>query len=136
MTTKFKPGKSGNPAGRKPGSKDKRTELRELLRPHAADLINKAVEMALAGDSAAMRICIDRIVPTLKSTSESVSAALPIIGTLDEQASAIFKFAASGDISTDNAAQLINMLSSQCRIKEVTDFETRLQALEKRGTCE
>ena len=32
MSTKFKPGRSGNPAGR-PKHKDRRTELRALINP-------------------------------------------------------------------------------------------------------
>ena len=46
----FKKGQSGNPAGKPKGAKDKRTELRELLKPHAEKLVKKAVDMALAGD--------------------------------------------------------------------------------------
>jgi hypothetical protein len=100
------------------------------LQPHAAKLIKKAVDMALDGDPAALRLCVDRIIPSLKSTSEPLSISLPMNGNLDEQATAVFKLAASGDLSTDSAAQLIAMLGNQCRIKEMTEMEARLQALE------
>lgn len=63
----FQEGQSGNPAGRPKGSKDKRTELRELLEPHAPALIEKAVSMALEGDTTAMKMCLDRILPAMKS---------------------------------------------------------------------
>jgi len=46
-------GSSGNPAGRPKGSYDKRAELRELLKPHADDSVEKAVDPALAGDTVA-----------------------------------------------------------------------------------
>jgi hypothetical protein len=130
MTTKFQKGISGNPKGKPLGAKDSRTELRQLLQPHAAKLIKKAVDMALDGDPAALRLCVDRIIPSLKSTSEPLSISLPMNGNLDEQATAVFKLAASGDLSTDSAAQLIAMLGNQCRIKEMTEMEARLQALE------
>ena len=39
-------GESGNPAGRPAGIKDKRTAMRELLLPHAEELVAKVVEMA------------------------------------------------------------------------------------------
>lgn len=63
----FKKGQSGNPSGRPKGTKDKRTELRELLRPHAPVLVEKAVEMALDGDTTALKICLDRIIPAMRS---------------------------------------------------------------------
>lgn len=63
----FKAGQSGNPKGRPKGSKDKRTELRELLEPHAPELIQKAVDMALGGDVSALKMCLDRLIPPIKS---------------------------------------------------------------------
>lgn len=59
----FSPGKSGNPYGRPRGIRDRRTSLRDLLEPHAPQLVAKAVEPALAGDSSALRLCIDRLIP-------------------------------------------------------------------------
>ena len=50
---KYTKGKSGNPKGRPRGIRDKRVELRSLLEPHAAELVQKAVELAKDGDSAA-----------------------------------------------------------------------------------
>lgn len=70
---KFKPGQSGNPAGKPKGAKDKRTALRELLLPHAADLVKKAVDMALAGDATALRICIDRLIPAAKAKDSPIT---------------------------------------------------------------
>jgi hypothetical protein len=63
----FTKGQSGNPAGKPKGAKDKRTELRALLRPHAEDLVAKAVELAKAGDTTALRICIDRLIPPIRA---------------------------------------------------------------------
>jgi hypothetical protein len=74
----FEKGQSGNPAGKPKGAKDKRTELRELLRPHAPALVEKAVELALNGDLTALKLCLDRIMPPLKATPECV--ALPLSG--------------------------------------------------------
>ena len=80
-TARYKPGQSGNPAGRPRGIRDKRTELRGLLEPHAAKLVNKAVEMALEGDATAPRICIDRLVPALRPQDLPV-AIPPLAGSL------------------------------------------------------
>src|SRR5205814_8249361 len=53
----------GNP-GRPPGARHKATLAAEaLLDGEAEGLTRKAVEAALGGDMAALRLCLDRIVP-------------------------------------------------------------------------
>ncbi len=59
----FKPGKSGNPSGRPKGSRNTQTQLLKLLEPYAEKLINKMVEEALDGNAAALRLCIERLLP-------------------------------------------------------------------------
>ena len=55
-------GVSGNPTGRPRGSRNRSTLAMEaLLEDGAEQLINKAMKMALAGDTAALRICLERI---------------------------------------------------------------------------
>src|SRR4029077_11874899 len=60
----FLRGESGNPAGRPMGARHKATvEDEALLDGGAEALTRKAVEMALAGDGTALRLCLDRIIP-------------------------------------------------------------------------
>ena len=131
MTTRFEKGKSGNPKGKPTGAKDKRTELRALLQPHAAGLLQKAVDMALEGDPAALRMCLDRLIPTIKATAEPVKCILPTTGTLADQGAAIYQAVARGEIGTDEAVTLMQVLQAQCRIVEISEFEARLAALEQ-----
>ena len=57
-------GRSGNPAGRRPGSRNKATlAAAALLAGESEALTRKAVELALAGDPTAMRLCIERLLP-------------------------------------------------------------------------
>jgi uncharacterized protein DUF5681 len=63
----FKKGQSGNPEGRPPGSRNKATLLIEqLLDNDAKSIVEKAIELAKAGDGTALRLCLDRIVPARK----------------------------------------------------------------------
>src|SRR5512132_1948354 len=65
--TRFQPGRSGNPAGKAKGTRHRATLAAEaLLDGEAEALTRKAVEMALAGDTVAMRLCLDRILPPRK----------------------------------------------------------------------
>jgi hypothetical protein len=113
---KFESGKSGNPAGRPTGRPDRRTELRRLLEPHATKLIETVVAKALAGDMAAMRMCIDRLCPTLKPASEPLT--LDATGTLSDQAAAVFAAVVAGEISTEEAAALAGILANTARTQE------------------
>src|SRR5215471_9786577 len=61
---RFPKGQSGNPAGRPPGSRNAVTELADsLLDGEAEGLVRKCVELALAGDKTALKLCIERLVP-------------------------------------------------------------------------
>jgi hypothetical protein len=54
--------KGNRPAGRRPGSRNKKTlAAAVLLEGEAEALTRRAVELALAGDPTAMRLCIERI---------------------------------------------------------------------------
>jgi hypothetical protein len=126
---RFKSGQSGNPAGKPIGAKDKRTALRGLLQPHADALVKKAVELALAGDTTALRICIDRCIPTIKAKDEPISLA-GLTGTLSEQGGIVLAALAAGEITPDDANALMSAISAQVRIVEADDLEKRIAALE------
>ena len=60
--TRFQPGRSGNPQGRPPGSRNKTTRAIDALFDGEAEaLTRKAIELAKAGDLVALRLCLDRI---------------------------------------------------------------------------
>ena len=65
----FKPGTSGNPKGRPVGSRNKLTQLaQKLLANDAEEIITAIIEKAKAGDSTAQRLCMERIMPPMRSS--------------------------------------------------------------------
>ena len=63
----FRKGASGNPAGKRKGTRHRTTRAVEaLLEGEAEDLTRKAIEFAKAGDMAALRLCLERIAPPRK----------------------------------------------------------------------
>lgn len=57
--TRYKRGQSGNPAGRPLGSRNAATMLVEMmLHGEARALTRQAVNLALAGDTAALKLCL------------------------------------------------------------------------------
>jgi uncharacterized protein DUF5681 len=63
----FEKGRSGNPAGRPKGARNAATIAAQiLLEGESEALTRKAVELALAGDRSALRLCMERILPPAK----------------------------------------------------------------------
>ena len=79
----FKPGQSGNPSGRPHGSRNKATlALEALLDGEGEAITRKAIENALNGDMAAIRLYMERLIPVRKD--RTVSFSLPEINGADD----------------------------------------------------
>ena len=134
--TRFQPGRSGNPRGRPPGSRNKTTRaIDALLDGEAEALTRKAIELAKAGDLVALRLCLDRICPPRKD--RPVRFALPELRTAADAklaASALLKAVADGDLTPSEASEIGRLLDSYTRILEREEFEKRLIRLEEKVT--
>src|SRR5690348_5492586 len=85
--TRGKPFQPGNP-GRPKGARHKATLAAEaLLDGEAEGLTRKCIEAALNGDGAAMRICMDRILPPRKE--RPVNFKLPPLQSAEDAAAAM-----------------------------------------------
>lgn len=126
----FAKGKSGNPKGRPKGALGKATRWRLALEPHGDDLFRVAVEHALAGDMTALKLCLERISPPVKPTSDPVEFALRG-ETLSEKAESVLQAIADGVIDVDSGRKLIGAISDLGKIIEITELEKRLAQLEQ-----
>ena len=71
---RFAKGASGNPRGKSKGSRHRVTQAVEaLMEGEAEALTRKAIEMGLAGDLTALRLCLDRIAPARRERLVSVN---------------------------------------------------------------
>jgi hypothetical protein len=130
--TRGKPFQAGNP-GRPKGSKNATTLLMEsLLDGQAQALTQKAIELALTGDMAALRLCLERVLPPRKD--RPVTFSLPPIASASDAAKASAALVAAvsiGDITPAEAIELGRLLECYVRTLEVTEFEERLSKLER-----
>ncbi|SRR5216683_3152928 len=130
--TQFQPGQSGNPNGRPKGSRNAATLALESLLDGEA-LTRKAVELALTGDIAALRLCLDRILPPRKDRPVSFEMP-PINNAVDARAAsaALLAAVASGDLTPSEASEVGKLIDGYVRSIEVTEVLARLDKLEKR----
>jgi Family of unknown function (DUF5681) len=118
----FEKGRSGNPSGRPPGSRNKATlAAAALLAGESESLTRKAVELALAGDPTALRLCIERLLPPCRE--RSVRFTLPLIETVSDISAAmqaVTAALASGDITPGEAATIATVVETFARAIERT----------------
>ncbi len=131
---KWKPGQSGNPAGKKPGTRHRITVLAEkLLDKDAEDVVKKCLELAKAGDSAAIKLIMDRILPPRKD--RPVTIILPLIESLADASKAmgsVSNAVAAGEITPSEGQVLSAIIENYRKIIETTELEKRITDLEKR----
>ena len=129
---RFQPGQSGNPAGKPKGAQHRATQAAMMmLEGEAEALTRKAVEMALGGDTTALKLCLDRIAPPFKPTTKPVMLNMPRPDNLTDTARAFVMAAANGEIPPDIAAQLVSAVASVARVEELETVKQRLEALER-----
>lgn len=131
----FEKGRSGNPAGRPPGSRLRTQQIaEEMLDREAPNLIRAAITRALGGDATALRLCLDRLVPARRAGR--VPLALPpirsnadLVGAMEAVAEAVRR----GVITPAEAGAMARMVSVFLEAVETYDFEHRLCKIEGRG---
>lgn len=130
---RFQPGQSGNPTGKPPGTRHKTTKAMEaLLDGEAENLTRRAVEMAMEGDGAALRLCMERLLPARKS--KPIKIDLPKIETPADVANAlslVVAAVADGSLDPDDAETLSRIVEVKRRSLETVEHEERLTKLEE-----
>jgi len=121
----------GNP-GKPKGARHKATlAVQSLLDGSTEALTQKAVDMALEGDTTALRLCLERICPARKD--------MPVIFDLPEMnnsgdvlkaASAVLASVANAELTPIEGASVMALVESYRRTLEVTEFEKRIETLE------
>jgi hypothetical protein len=129
----FKKGASGNPAGKSPGTRNRTTlAVQELLDGEAEKLTRRCVELALQGDSTALRLCMERLAPPPKD--RSIDFPMPAASTAREINIALAKVAeavGAGTLTPGEGNSLAALLEVHRRCIETADLEDRVERLEK-----
>ena len=118
---KFLPGASGNPSGRPVGSRNKVSIMLDgILEDKAQELMDKAIQRALAGNTGMLKMLINKIIPDAKERPADLR--LPVVkDESDTPAIALAMLAslASGDLLPGEIAPFIKLVELFVRSKEL-----------------
>lgn len=125
-------GQSGNPKGRPLGSRNRTTiAVQSLIDGEADKIARKAVKLALQGDTTALRVVLERLLPPIKH--RAIHLPMPqICGVEDIPAATahVISAVAAGEIAPVEGEALVRMMDTFRRAAETADIEERLAALE------
>jgi hypothetical protein len=134
----FGRGVSGNPAGRRKGSRNRATIIGQALtETDRREIIGAVVAKAKQGNLIAAKIVLDRLWPTPKG--RTVALALPPAvdaNSIMQAHSAVVHSLASGAVTPDEAEAISRILAAHLRVIETAEIERRLQVLEDRQARE
>ena len=125
---RWKPGESGNPAGRKPGTGEV-AAIRAAIADRVPDLLAAMMTRALDGDVGAARLLLERCIAPLKASEQPQAMHLPD-GTLTEQGRAVLAAVAAGELGPSAGAALLGAIGTLARLTEIDEIEARLSKLE------
>jgi len=126
----FKPGESGNPNGRPKGTTDRRTVFRDMVEPHSIQLVNHAVEMALSGNEAMLRLLLDRLLPA-KPKDEPLDNLDLSTGSLVERSNNVLSGLDNGTITPHQGNNLLRGLRDHTHIVEIDVIVKELRKLQE-----
>lgn len=131
-STAFKPGQSGNPAGKPKGARNHATRaVLKLIEGGAEEITLAVLDAAKAGDMGAARFILERIAPPIRERPVSID--LPDIGTaagIAEAQAAILQAAADGNLLPGEASALSAITEARRKALETEELERRIAALE------
>ena len=130
--TQFKPGQSGNPSGRPKGARNKSTVAAEaLLDGESEALTRRCIDLAMEGDSTALRLCLSRILPVKRENP--ISLDMPALKDSQDSLRAIgtvLEAVGAGTITPSEGQAVASLLETHRRTFEVEELERRLEVLE------
>ena len=114
LNGKFAPGVSGNPAGRKEGSRSKATlAMQDILLTEGEAVIRRAVDLAIQGNEVALKLVIERLIPVSKD--RVISLELPKIVNPSDVAEAVkraVEAVSDGEMTPGEGETILKLLAA------------------------
>lgn len=128
----WKPGQSGNPAGRPKGSRNRVTLIAlAAMEEGGEEIARLVVDAARGGDLSAARFVLERLCPPLRE--RPVSLELPDTSTAQGVAqaqAAVLQAVTTGELTPGEGATLAGLVEARRKALETEELERRIAALE------
>jgi hypothetical protein len=122
-------GQSGNPLGMKPGTKHRKTLLREEIEKDGSELAKAIKARALEGDMQAASLWLSRLEPVARDRGERVEFNFDPKATPAQNIEAILTAVAAGEVTVETGAQLIGAIEKLANVRESEGGGDREQAI-------
>lgn len=127
---RFAPGSPGRP----PGTRNRTTLAMEAMMEGQWEALTKtAIQMALRGDSTALKLCIDRLAPIRRGSSVTIPdfPAVAAIADVPKAQAALLAAVAAGHLSADEATPLSALLAAYVTAVDVVDTAAEVAEIKK-----
>jgi hypothetical protein len=127
-------GQSGNPKGKRPGTRHKATHAAlALLEGDLEAITQVCVEKAKDGDLMAVKLILDKVIPNARERRLSVK--LPKVegaANLPAVLAAVLDLVGNGELTPGEGQTITSIIESTRKGIELAEIEKRLQAIEER----
>ena|SRR3990167_443646 len=132
----FQTGISGNPSGRPRGTGSRQQIFCALVEPHKEALFKMAIDMALNGNEAMLRLFLERMLPA-KPSDEPIQINVPdsnmsYTQTISCVGKEALQAVTSGVITPDEAGRVASLVGANARLIALVELDQRMKALEEK----
>jgi hypothetical protein len=112
---RWAPGQSGNPGGKRPGTRNHATRLRELLAEGDEEVAIKVLmDQVRAGNGVAARFVLDRLFPKPRDREIDLALPPPEAGTtVADVLDRVLWLMAAGEITIDEASRITRLIEAR-----------------------
>lgn len=130
----FKPGQSGNPAGRPRGARDRKNVVAAEFAKEGSAVARVVIEKAKEGDMGAAALVLQRLSPPLRPQAEKVTFDFDPSLPLAEQGIAIVTAVSRGEIDPDTGKLCLDMIAAHLGLRDVETVLDELKRLREAKT--
>lgn len=127
----WKPGQSGNPAGKKKGTKNRKSLILEELEKDGSALALAIKAKALEGDPTCLSLWLSRLEPIARTRGETVELEFDAAKPLAEQLQQIVTAVANGELTLEQGEQMAKLAERLATVRALEnggDAESALVA--------
>ncbi|SRR5258706_12075612 len=132
MESRGRPFEPGNKFGRgRPHGSRNRTTLiaHEMFQSHAPEIVNKCLELALQGDSGALRLCLERVAPVRSKRPVNLgSVPMGTVAELSQASDIVLRKVISGQLPILEARGMAQLIADRRKVLLIEEEEKRAEA--------